>query len=178
MASHRRAWARSITAAALLSGLSAAAMADDSLCPGLAQALQAPPGSGDREVFFSNYTRHWSPSEAHHRVHAVSLRQGLVDRNFCGMSLFTNSFGQPSLYVFVGKTFPDIVPSIPKLFASVSAGLLYGYTYPYENKVPLNFHGFSPAVVPTLGYQLTPDIALETQWLGFAAVMVGASWRY
>lgn len=158
--------------------MSACALADDSLCPGLARALREPPGSGDRELFVSNYTRHWTPSDEHRRVHAVSLRQGLVNHNFCGLSLFTNSFGQPSVYVFVGKTFPDIVPAIPKLFASVSAGMLYGYTSPYENKVPLNLHGFSPAVVPSLGYQITPDIALETQWLGFAAVMVGASWRY
>lgn len=99
-------------------------MADDSLCPGLAEALKAPPGTGDREVFLSNFTRHWSPSEEHKRVHAVSLRQGLQGHNFCGLSLFTNSFGQPSAFVFVGKSFPHIVSAYPKLFASVGAGVL------------------------------------------------------
>lgn len=153
-------------------------MADDTLCPGLAEALKAPPGSGEREVFVSNYTRHWSPSDEHEHVHAVSLRQGLENHTYCGLSLFTNSFGQPSVFVFVGKTFPHLLAAYPRLFASVSAGVMYGYVSPYENKVPLNLHGFSPAVVPTLGYRITPEIALETQWLGFAAVMIGASWRY
>jgi hypothetical protein len=148
------------------------------LCPGLSNALEAPAGTGTREVFLSNYTKHWSPSDEHQRVRAISVQQDLANQRFCGFSLFTNSFGQPSVYVYAGKVWAQPVPSIPRLFASVSAGMLYGYVSPYQSKVPLNYAGFSPAIVPTLGYQITRDVALQTQWLGFAAVMVGASVRY
>ena len=159
-------------------GFATTAHAEDTLCPGLSSALSEPPGSGEREVFLSNNTKHWSPSDEHKRVLAMSVQQNLSDQRFCGFSLFTNSFGQPSVYVFVGKTWPNPVPALPKLFASVSAGVLFGYVSPYQNKVPMNVGGFSPGLVPTLGYQITPELAIQTQWLGFAAVMIGASLRY
>lgn len=181
MASHPR--ASLLTALALGASLcllapAAHADADDALCPHLSEALTAAPGSGGREIFLSNYTKHWEPSDAHQRVLAVSLQQNLANDRFCGFSLFTNSFGQPSVYVFVGKSWPHFMPTVPELYASLSAGVLYGYVKPYQNKVPLNFGGFSPGIVPTLGYQITPNLTVQTQWLGFAAVMVGASLRY
>ena len=159
-------------------GFATTARAEETLCPGLSSALSRPPGSGEREVFVSTYTKHWSPSDEHKRVLAMSVQQNLSEQRFCGFSLFTNSFGQPSVYVFVGKSWPNPVPALPKLFASVSAGVLYGYVPPYQNKVPMNIGGFSPGLVPTLGYQITPEFAIQTQWLGFAAVMIGASLRY
>jgi hypothetical protein len=175
MASHTRAFAALLTGTILVSS---PAWAEEELCPGLQEALAKPLGDDTRELFISNFTKHWSPSDEHKRVLAMSLQQELVNHRFCGFSLFTNSFGQPSAYVYIGKSWPGIFPAVPKLFASVSAGVLYGYVSPYKNKVPANFDGFSPAIVPTLGYQLTPHVALQTQWLGFAAVMLGASWRY
>ena len=175
MASNTRAFAAIITGTLFVC---TPAWAEESLCPGLREALAQPTGNGQREVFLSNYTEHWSPSDEHQRVLAVSVQQQLPGRRFCGLSLFTNSFGQPSAYLFMGKSWPGFISSAPKVFASLSAGVLYGYTSPYQHKVPMNIGGFSPALVPTLGYQLTPQIALQTQWLGFAAVMLGASWRY
>lgn len=148
------------------------------MCPGLEAAMAKPPGDDSRVLFVSNYTYHWTDSEEHVRVLAMSIQQELVEHRFCGLSLFTNSFGQPSAYVYVGKSWPGFLPAIPHLFASVSAGVLYGYVSPYENKVPGNINGFSPAIVPSLGYQLTPHVAIQTQLLGTAAVMFGASWRY
>ncbi|HEY9094272.1 MAG TPA: hypothetical protein VIN35_00910 [Hydrogenophaga sp.] len=179
MAQHPRAFARlMICLAAVVTGFATNARADELLCPGLESALSAPPGTGHREVFLSNYTHHWTHSEEHRRVRAMSVQQNLAENRFCGLSLFTNSFGQPSMYLYVGKTWPRPIPAIPKLYASLSGGLLYGYVRPYQNKVPLNFGGFSPGLVPTVGYQITPQVSLQTQWLGLAAVMVGASLRY
>lgn len=140
--------------------------------------MSEPPGTGRREVFVSTYTRHWTPSEEHEHVLAMSVQQNLSDDRFCGFSLFSNSFGQPSVYVFVGKTWPRLIPAIPALYASVSAGFLYGYVKPYQNKVPLNVGGFSPGIVPMLGYRITPELSIQTQWLGAAAIMIGASLRY
>jgi hypothetical protein len=175
MALHPRAFAAHLIGLCLLSS---PAWAEEKLCPGLQEALAQPPGSGSRELFISNFTQHWSPSDEHQRVLAMSLQQQLAKRRFCGFSLFINSFGQPSAYVYMGKSWSGFIPSAPKVFASLSAGVLYGYVSPYQNKVPMNLGGFSPALVPTLGYQLTPQLAIQTQWLGLAAVMLGASWRY
>ena len=101
----------------------------------------------------------------------------LPNERRCGVSLFRNSFGQPSAYAFVGKSWPGIVSSYPKFYASVTAGVMYGYVGKYKNKVPLNVGGFSPALIPAVGYQLTPRSSLEVQILGTAAFMVGTNWR-
>ncbi|MGM9428278.1 hypothetical protein [Hydrogenophaga sp. MI9] len=151
---------------------------DTGLCPGLEHALAQPAGTGERDLFLSNFTHHWTPSDEHQRVRALSVQQRLANDRFCGFSLFTNSFGQPSTYVFVGKLWPELVPGLPRLYGSVSAGMLYGYVSPYQHKVPLNFKGFSPAIVPTLGYRITPQLSVEAHVLGTAAVMFGAAWRY
>ncbi len=168
---------------ALRTGLLAGAWAVLSAAP--AWAFNPCPGwHGDEanpprhELFYSPYTHHWRHSIEHRDVYAVALSRRLPQERFCGVSLFRNSFGQPSAYVYAGKTWPGFIASQPRLYASLSAGILYGYTGRYQDKVPLNVGGFSPAVIPALGYRLGDSAALEVQLLGTAAVMFGASWRY
>jgi hypothetical protein len=55
---------------------------------------------------------------------------------------------------------------------------MYGYVGRFKNKVPLNVGGFSPVVIPAMGYRVSPRLALEVQVLGTAALMFGATWRY
>jgi hypothetical protein len=38
--------------------------------------------------------------------------------------------------------------------------------------------GFSPVIIPAVGYRLNERTAIEMQLLGTAAVMFGATWRY
>ena len=170
-----RAWA----AFALLAALSSPAFAIDwTLCPGLNDPVAAGDTAPRYEAFFSPYTHHWSNDEEHKPVVALSVSRLLPNDRYCGISVFTNSFGQPSAYAFVGKTWPGIWPSQPKVYASVSAGILYGYVGKYKNKVPLNVGGFSPVIIPAIGYRLSPKATLEMQLLGTAAVMFGTTWRF
>jgi hypothetical protein len=48
---------------------------------------------------------------------------------------------------------------------------MYGYVDPYENKVPLNYKGFNPAIIPAVGYKLTPHDSVQVKFLGTAALM-------
>lgn len=163
----------------LLTALSAPAQAIDwTLCPGLDEPAAAGSTEPRYEAFFSPYTHHWSPDEEHEQVYAVSLSRLLPNDRYCGFSLFRNSFGQPSAYAFVGKTWPGILANHPKVYASVSAGIIYGYVGKYKNKVPLNVAGFSPVIIPAVGYRFTPRAAFEIQLLGTAAFMAGATWRF
>jgi len=148
----------------------------DLLCPG--HDAPADGRAPRHEVFFSPYTHHWTYSEEHKQVYAVSVSRLLPNNRFCGLSLFRNSFGQPSAYVFLGKSWPGLLASQPKLYVSASAGILYGYVGPYKDKVPLNFGGFSPAIIPAIGYRISPRATVELQWLGTAAFMAGATWRF
>jgi hypothetical protein len=42
---------------------------------------------------------------------------------------------------------------------------------PYEDKVPLNHNGFSPAIIPSLGYKISPQDSLQMKILGNAGLM-------
>lgn len=168
---------RTITrAAALALLLPAGAAWALNVCPGWNDPL--PLGEARHEVFVSPHTHHWTPDPEHERVVAISLSRRLPNDRTCGISLFTNSFGQPSAYVFAAKTWAGAIRGWPQVYVSASAGIIYGYVGQYKNKVPLNVGGFSPVVVPALGYRLSDRTALELQLLGNAALMFGATWRY
>ena len=92
-------------------------------------------------------------------------------------SIFSNSFGQPTVYVYAGQQFNSLL-GVPRLFAKVTAGILYGYVAPYENKVPLNYNGFSPAVIPAIGYQLNTHDSVQLKVLGSAGIMLSYGRRF
>lgn len=151
---------------------------DWAVCPGIEQPVDASLEGRPFEIFVSPYTHHWTASEEHRSVKAVSVSRLLPNTRFCGFSLFTNSFGQPSAYAFTGKYWPNPIDSMPNLYFSLNAGIMYGYVGRFKNKVPLNVGGFSPVIIPAVGYRVTDRIAVEMQILGTAAVMFGATWRY
>lgn len=118
----------------------------------------------------SPYTYHFSPDPDHGHVYMLGLERRRADGLLVGGTAFRNSFGQPSSYVYVGQRF-DRLAGIEPLFADVTGGLLYGYKPPYDHKVPLNYRGFSPGLVPSLGWKITPTAAAQLNFLGTAALM-------
>ena len=119
---------------------------------------------------FSPYTHHWNYSPEHKPVALVAVNEQLPGNRFCGVALFSNSFGQPSTYVYAGQQFNNLMGN-PNLFGMVTAGILYGYVGKYENKVPLNHDGFSPAIIPSVGYRLNQHDSLQVSVLGSAGLM-------
>lgn len=104
-------------------------------------------------LMYSPLTYHYSPSDDHRYVWMVGLERERPDGRLSGIAYFSNSFGQPSTYIFPwGQSYRNL-GGINGLFAKWSGGLMYGYVDPYENKVPLNVNGFSPAIIPSLGFE-------------------------
>lgn len=171
---------RAIAFALLAWTCSGHALATDwSICPRLEEATAATESTEPRwEVFASPYTHHWSQDPSHRPVKALSLSRLLPNERYCGGSLFTNSFGQPSAYVYTGWIWPQLFDAVPRVYGTLSVGIIYGYVGSYKNKVPLNAGGFSPVIIPAVGYRVTPKIALEVQFLGNAAVMFGSTFRF
>ena len=157
---------------AAFSGLLTAsqAHATDRHCPSFLEVQGAPEPAHRGEFMISPYTIHWSKNPEHKPVVLASVDEQVPGNRFCGLALFSNSFGQPSTFVYVGQTYTDLL-GIPQLFVKVTAGLMYGYVSPYENKVPLNYKGFNPAIIPSIGYKLTPHDSVQVQVLGTAGLM-------
>ena len=118
----------------------------------------------------SPYTYHYSRDPDHTHVYMLGLERQRADGFIVGGSAFQNSFGQPSGYAYIGQRF-DRLGGVEPLYAEVTGGLLYGYKPPYDHKVPLNYHGFSPGFVPSLGWKLTPAVSAQLNFLGNSALM-------
>ncbi|MFM1906353.1 MAG: hypothetical protein RLZZ591_30 [Pseudomonadota bacterium] len=120
----------------------------------------------------SNYTRHFKLSDSHKPVIAIGLERRGSDDKLEGLSLFTNSFGQPSAYLYPWGGEVWGTGRWAGGFAKWTAGLLYGYQPPYDHKVPLNYRGLSPAAVVAVGAKLSHRSAVQINLLGDAGLMV------
>lgn len=155
---------------ALLSFISMGAFATDRYCPDFLAKPGAPEPAFRGELSLSPYTHHWHHNPEHQAVFLVSLHEQLPGGRLCGLSVFSNSFGQPSAYVYAGQVFENLF-GMQQLSLKLTAGILYGYVGPYQDKVPFNHNGFSPAIIPALSYSLSAQDALQIDILGKAAVM-------
>ncbi len=141
--------------------------------PGLAQAQTA--RQEEWELNVSPWAIHFNQTSEHKHVYALGLQKGEANGDLMGFSAFSNSFGQPSAYAYVGRKY--LAPlGWQRTYWQWTAGVLYGYTGQYKNKVPLNSGGFSPGVIPSLGYQLSERSSLQLTFLGNSALMVNFTW--
>lgn len=127
---------------------------------------------GDRyALMLSPYTRHFENNPQYESVWLVGVLRERSDASIAGVALFSNSFGQPSAYFFPwGKIYRNVFGN-PKLYAQISAGLLYGYRGQFEDKVPLNYNGFSPGVVPAIGWEFARGYRAQIDLIGLNAAM-------
>ena len=157
-------------------GLSTVSQAADSdlynfqPCPESLSAKDAPAATNQWDLTLSPYTYHWHYSAEHKNVFLGALDRYVDGKRFCGLALFSNSFGQASAYAYVGQRW-DNLGGNPKLFAKVTAGLIWGYRGEYKDKIPFNNLGIAPAIIPSLGYAFTPKDSAQVVLLGNAGLL-------
>ena len=134
-------------------------------------SLAAWQGPGHWRVEVSPFSRHWRYSAEHTSVIALGVERQYNDRWLLGGSVFRNSFGQSSAYVYLGQRHGGIWQT-PPLFFQWSAGIMYGYVGKYQSKVPLNYGGFSPGALVSLGWQFNRAASVVVHALGDAGVML------
>lgn len=156
--------------------------------PCLALHAQTPPPTATSAsenswlVQVSPYTHHYHSSPDHKPVYLIGVERYNArynansaflgaDNSLWGLSYFSNSFGQPSGYAYYGGVYNRLL-ALDKLYFKWTAGVLYGYRPPYENKVPYNHNGWSPGIVFGLGYKLTPQFSAQLNALGNAGAMI------
>lgn len=122
------------------------------------------------DLTLSPYTYHWHYSAEHKNVFLGAMDRYVGGNRFCGLALFSNSFGQPSAYAYVGQRW-DNLGGNPKLFAKVSAGLIWGYRGEYKDKIPFNNLGIAPAIIPSLGYAFNRQDSAQVVVLGNAGLL-------
>jgi hypothetical protein len=129
-------------------------------------------GQGSKlQLQMSSFTYHYTYDEAHRNVLMVGLERERTNAKLDGVALFSNSFGQPCVYWYPWGAVRRDIMGIHALSFKWTAGVLYGYVAPYENKVPLNYKGISPGAIVALAYQFTPSWSAQVNMLGTAALM-------
>jgi hypothetical protein len=131
----------------------------------------------------SPYTLHYNPSSEHKPVRLIGVERlngnskfWGGDRSLWGASYFSNSFGQSSGYVYYGGIYNELLGQ-ERLFFKWTAGVIYGYKPPYENKVPFNRNGWSPGLIAGFGYKITPRWSVQINALGVAAAMLAFTYE-
>ena len=87
-----------------------------------------------------------------------------------GYSYFNNSFDQRCHYLYAGYTW-RISENNTNWYVKLTGGALYGYKAPYEDKVPYNHNGLSPAIIPGLGYKYD-RFNVQLNVFGTAGIMI------
>ena len=162
---------RWLSSAVCLLALSGQAQAQTSTAGTWKDGFSLDVREGDRlSLMYSPFTHHFDPSPEHRYVWLVGVERKRADHRLSGITYFSNSFGQPSTYIFPwGQAYPN-VGGVEGLFVKWSAGLLYGYVDQYKDKVPLNANGFSPAIIPSIGFERA-GYSTQINLLGTAGLM-------
>jgi hypothetical protein len=148
--------------------------------PGLAAEpgdVPATAADGAWQLIVSPWTQHYHYSPEYKSVWALGLERQTPDHALYGLTLFSNSYGQPSAYGYYGHLFNNVVSGAESLYVKLSVGVIYGYKEPYADRMLLNYHGFSPAIIPALGWRLGRDWSFQANLLGTSAVVFSLSTR-
>lgn len=129
------------------------------------------------ELTLSPYSYHFNRNQEYKHVVLVGLERHYSSNWLWGGALFSNSFGQPSGTVYFGYQW-DKLFGVEPLYFKLVGGIMYGYVDEYEDKVPLNHNGFSPIILPGLGWRLTPKDALQVIVLGGNGFMFSYNRRF
>lgn len=119
----------------------------------------------------AGYGIHWNDGEDHKGEPVLGGFEAThEDRHRVGISLFNNSFGQFSQYYYYGYKWrlPFISESA---HVKLSGGLIYGYVDEYEDKLAINWDGWSPVIIPSIGWK-RDRLGFDVAILGDAGVML------
>jgi hypothetical protein len=87
-----------------------------------------------------------------------------------GLSLFNNSFGQFTQYVYIGKEFQPWGSS-PEYRLKLSAGIVHGYQDDYYDTLPIRWGGsWGLGFVPAIGYH-KGRVGYDVAVLGVAGLL-------
>jgi hypothetical protein len=153
----------------LVSGLIVVLLAGSTLAQ--APAIPAVEQGPVLRLQFSPYTHHFVYDSEHSDVVMIGIEREYPNAKLDGITLFSNSFGQPTMYLYPWGGIYRAIGGIQPLSFKWTAGLIYGYKTPYEKKVPYNHEGFSPGVIVALAYELPSGWSVQANLLGLAAVM-------
>ncbi len=150
---------------ALAQAAPAAPVAD---APTEAKPVDIKEASPRLSLSLGSYTHHFNPKPTHRSVYLVGVGREYASGKLDGIVFFTNSFGQPSVYLYPwGGVYKSIL-GVDKLEFKWTGGLIYGYRGEFKNEVA-NVGGLAPVIIVGLNYRFKPGWSAQVNMLGKAA---------
>lgn len=172
---------RAFVLALLVAALPLVARAQDEPAPGWLESQLRENADGDYwRLMIAPYTWHRSENKEgdHEYVYLFGIERQFASGWLLGAAYFSNSFGQSSGYVYGGEKVFGWSPWPDRLYFEWTAGLIWGYTDPYDHKIPFNVGGLAPGLVIGLGWQFTRNLSAQVNLLGTAALMFQLNWDF
>lgn len=139
--------------------------------PATTPALDLKAADPKLSLALGSYTHHFNPKPTHRSVYLVGLGREHANAKLDGVVFFTNSFGQPSVYLYPwGGVYKSIL-GLDKLSFKWTAGLIYGYRGEFKDEVA-NVAGLAPVVIVGLSYAIKPGWSAQVNMLGKAAAQL------
>ena len=121
---------------------------------------------------------HWTDSDDHEGPPLFGgIEYHRTDNWFGGFSLFNNSFGQFSQYLYLGKKFHpwDVHPEVR---IKLSAGVVHGYKDEHYDTLPIRWGGsWGLGFVPAIGYQ-KGRVGYDVALLGNAGLLFTIGYEF
>lgn len=143
------------------------------LLPAYAWSIEDNSNNNDyRSLHFmtSAYAYHYKKSKAFKPVWLVGLEKEYENDTLAGVAIFSNSFGLLSTYVYPYGMIYRNKSFVDGFYAKWSVGIIYGYVGKHKDKVSINYHGFSPAFIPSVGIEKN-DYQFQITVLGDKGLM-------
>jgi hypothetical protein len=137
----------------------------------LAQSAAGEPAAAGPKLLLqmSPYTYHFNEDPNHRPVRMLGIERQFANDKIDGLVAFSNSFGQPSVYVYPwGGVYKNIWGVKPLSF-KWTAGIIYGYRGEFKDEL-YNVAGIAPAVIFGLTYEFKPGWEGQVNLLGGAAL--------
>ncbi|MDJ0656509.1 MAG: hypothetical protein QNJ40_20280 [Xanthomonadales bacterium] len=141
------------------------------LHPGVSSSADADDGS-ERQLFaVLGVYEHYSDDEDFRGSNLVSAVEWYrPDNRYFGMSLFSNSFGQFSQFVYLGREYP-LTRISPHARFKIAYGIVHGYRDEFEDQLALSFGRFAPGIIPSFGYR-KGKVAVDLSLLSNEALLL------
>lgn len=122
----------------------------------------------------SFYTTHFTDRSKHNNHQNMIDIQFYEKESFFGLSLFKNSFHQPTQYLYIGKRYHPF-DDYPSINTKITAGIIHGYKGEYQDRIKFNTNGFAPAIIPSIGIEQGP---LTVDLIFFGGAMITAGLKF
>jgi hypothetical protein len=122
-------------------------------------------------LLLSPYTYHFNPKPTHKHVYMLGVEREHANEKLDGVVFFTNSFGQPSVYLYPWGGVYKSIGGIDHLSFKWTGGFIYGYRGEFKDEVA-NVGGIAPAIIVGLTYEFKPGWSAQINLLGKAAAQV------